>query len=228
MHRHGSVFFPQEGILMHIPDGILPLPITLGGYALSVSVTWACLRRINQREDPRENIPKAALLTAAFFLAALLHIPVPPASVHLVLNGLLGILLGPFAFPAILIGLFFQAVMFGHGGLTTLGVNGIILGVPALVVYALFRMHARGHGPSPGKVAAFGFLAGSVAVSCSVLLFAACLLIGMPAHINAAVERSALMVLLFSHIPLIVLEGLITALLAGFLFRVQPRLLQGL
>ena len=213
---------------MHIPDGILPLPITLGGYALSMSVTWACLRRINQREDPREDIPKAALLTAAFFLAALFHIPVPPASVHLVLNGMLGILLGPFAFPAILIGLFFQAVMFGHGGLTTLGVNGIILGVPALAAYALFRMHARGHGPTPGKVATFGFLAGSFAVGCSALVFAACLLIGMPTHINAAVERSALMVLLVSHIPLIVLEGLITGLLAGFLFRVHPRLLQGL
>jgi cobalt/nickel transport system permease protein len=134
---------------MHIPDGILPLPVTLGGYALAASVTWTCLYRINQREDPREDIPKAALLTAAFFLASLIHIPVPPASVHLVLNGLLGILLGPFAFPAIVIGLFFQAVMFGHGGLTTLGVNAIILGMPALAAAALFRMLTRGYSSTP-------------------------------------------------------------------------------
>lgn len=213
---------------MHIPDGILPLPITLGGYALAASVTWACLCRINQREDPREDIPKAALLTAAFFLASLIHIPLPPASVHLVLNGLLGILLGPFAFPAIVIGLFFQAVMFGHGGVTTLGVNAVILGVPALAAAAVFRMHTRGHGPSPGKVTAFGFLAGVVAVSCSVLIFVACLLAGMPAHINAAVERSALLILVFSHIPLMVIEGLIIGFVAGFLFRVRPHVLEGL
>ncbi|MBM9536076.1 cobalt transporter CbiM [Desulfobulbus alkaliphilus] len=213
---------------MHIPDGILPLPITLGGYVLAVSVTWACLHRINQREDPREGIPKAALLTAAFFLASLIHIPLPPASVHLVLNGLLGILLGPFAFPAIIIGLFFQAVMFGHGGLTTLGVNAIILGGPALAAAALFSVHTRVNGPSPGKVTAFAFLAGVVAVSFSVLLFAACLLIGMPAHIDAVVERSALTLLVLSHIPLIVLEGLIVGLVAAFLFRVRPHLLEGL
>ncbi len=213
---------------MHIPDGILPLPVTVGGYALAMSVTWACLRRINQREDPREDIPKAALLTAAFFLAALIHIPVPPASVHLILNGLLGILLGPFAFPAIVIGLFFQAVMFGHGGLTTLGVNAIILGIPALAAAALFRILTRGYSSTPGKVSACAFLASVVAVSCSVLIFAACLLIGMPAHINASVERSALTILVFSHIPLIFLEGLIIGLVAGFLFRVRPQVLEGL
>lgn len=213
---------------MHIPDGILPLPVTLGGYALAVSVTWACLRRINQREDPREDIPKAALLTAAFFLAALIHIPIPPTSVHLILNGLLGILLGPFAFPAIAIGLFFQAVMFGHGGLTTLGVNAVILGVPALAAAALFRMLIRAQGFSHGKITVFAFLAGVVAVSFSVLLFAAFLLIGMPTHINAAVERSALMILVFSHIPLMALEGVIIAFVAGFLFRVRPHALEGL
>ena len=79
-------------------------------------------RATPERNRPgREGVPKASLLTAAFFVASWIHIPVPPTSVHLVLNGLVGAALGYYAFPAILIGLFFQAVMFQHGGLTTPG-----------------------------------------------------------------------------------------------------------
>lgn len=213
---------------MHIPDGVLPLPITLGGHAASIAVAWFCIRTIKQREDPREGIPKAALLTAAFFLASLIHIPVPPTSVHLMLNGFLGALLGPFAFPAILIGLFFQAVMFGHGGLTTLGVNGVIVGLPALVASWLFHQRTWAGAESPRKTGLFGFLAGAAAVTLSVALFVLILFTFMPAHLSAMAERSAILVLMVSHIPLILLEGVVTGLLAVFLLRVNPRMLNGI
>ncbi|WP_028571160.1 cobalt transporter CbiM [Desulfonatronum lacustre] len=215
---------------MHIPDGILPLPVTLGGYAASISICWLCIRAINKREDPRADIPKAALLTAAFFVASLIHIPIPPASVHLVLNGLLGALLGVFAFPAILIGLFLQAVMFGHGGLTTLGVNGVILGLPALAAAGVFHLRARGgaiHPASPRRTTVFGFLAGFSGIALSVLIFALILLTSLPAHLSAAAERSAILALGLAHVPLAVLEGLLTGLLAGFLLRVHPMILDG-
>ena len=70
---------------MHIPDGILPLPITLGGYAASISICWLCIRATNKREGPWADIPKAALLTAAFFVASLIHNDIWPGenrSVH--------------------------------------------------------------------------------------------------------------------------------------------------
>ena len=79
---------------MHIPDGILPAAVCGAGYAAAAPVTWYSLRKINARESPRENIPKAAVLTAAFFVASLVHVPAGSASVHLVLNGLLGLILG--------------------------------------------------------------------------------------------------------------------------------------
>ncbi|WP_031388706.1 cobalt transporter CbiM [Desulfonatronum thiodismutans] len=214
---------------MHIPDGILPLPVTLGGYAASMTICWLCIRAINKRENPRADIPKAALLTAAFFTASLIHIPIPPASVHLVLNGLLGALLGVFAFPAILIGLFLQAVMFGHGGLTTLGVNGVILGLPALAAAGVFHCRSRGVAdpPSPRRTTVFGFLAGFTGIAFSVPLFALILLTSLPAHLSAAAERSAILALGLAHVPLAVLEGLLTGLLAGFLLRVHPVILDG-
>ena len=125
---------------MHIPDGFLPPSVAIAGYAVTGGVTWYSVCQINREKNSQEKIPKASLLTAAFFLASLIHIPVPPGSIHLVLNGLMGVVLGYYAFPAILIGLFFQAVMFQHGGLSTLGVNAAIMGIPALLAHYIFGL----------------------------------------------------------------------------------------
>lgn len=205
---------------MHTPDGILPLPVTLAGYGAAIGIAALCVRRIRAREDPRAEVPRAALLSAAFFVAALIHVPLPPVSVHLTLNGLLGVVLGWFAFPAILIGLFLQAVMFGHGGLTTLGVNAVIMGVPALAAAALFRLRPRGDP-------VMGFVAGSGAVALSVLLFAVILLTNLPAHLDAGMERRAVAALALAHLPPILLEGVLTAMLVAFFRRVSPAFLEG-
>ncbi len=211
---------------MHIPDGILPVPVTLGGYAACAAAVFFCLHRINKRPDPAADIPKAALLTAAFFVASLIHIPIPPASVHLVLSGLLGVLLGFFAIPAILIGLFFQAAMFGHGGLTTLGINWVIIGFPAMAAHYIFRFGLRGR-QGPKQTATFAFLAGSLAIMLSVLFFSLLLVTAVPADLGAAVEKTAMLVLIVAHVPLALIEGVITAMTATFLLRVSPRVLHG-
>ncbi len=212
---------------MHIADGILNLPVVAGGFVGAGAVAWYSLDRIKRRGDPREKIPRAALLTAAFFAASLIHLPLPPAGVHLVLNGLLGIMLGWFAFPAILIGLFLQAVMFGHGGLTTLGVNGLILGLPALMAWRLFHWQ-RDPDASPWRTGVRGMLAGSGAMVAALMLFLAALLLGLPAEYGGQASMTALMVIIGAHIPLIILEGVITTFLVVFLQRVQPRLLEGI
>lgn len=212
---------------MHIPDGILPVPVTGAGYAATAVTTWYSIRRIKQKEDPRQDIPKASLLTAAFFVVSWIHIPMPPASVHLVLNGLLGALLGYYAFPAILIGLSFQAVMFGHGGLTTLGVNVMIMGLPAIAAHYIFRLRKFGNKESRRKVGAFGFLSSAVAMTMSVAMFVVILLTNLPADLDVEIERAAIYTLALAHVPLIFIEGTITALLVLFLQRVRPRILDG-
>jgi len=212
---------------MHIPDGILPVSVTAAGYAATAAVTWYSVRKINQKENPRQDIPKASLLTAAFFVASWIHIPVPPASVHLVLNGLLGAVLGYFAFPAILIGLFFQAVMFQHGGLTTLGVNAIIMGFPTIIAHHIFRLRKLGNKESRGKTAVLGFLSGAIALGISVAMFVVILLTSMPAELDIGTERTAIYTLAIAHLPLIAIEGVITSMLAVFLQRVRPRILEG-
>ena len=212
---------------MHIPDGILPVPVTAAGYAATAVVTWYSIRKINKKENPRQDIPKASLLTAAFFVASWIHIPVPPTSVHLVLNGLLGAVLGYFAFLAILIGLFFQAVMFQHGGLTTLGVNAMIIGLPAIIAHYIFRLRKLGNKESRRKTGIFGFLSGAVAIGISVAMFVVILLTNIPAVLDIGTEQAAIYTLAIAHLPLIAIEGVITSLLVVFLQRVRPRILDG-
>ena len=55
---------------MHIADGILPDYVAIAGYAGTGLVTWISLRKIHQMPTPEAEIPKASLLTAAFFVAS--------------------------------------------------------------------------------------------------------------------------------------------------------------
>lgn len=210
---------------MHIPDGVLPTAVCAAGYAAIIPLTWYCLRKIKKEGDPRENIPKAALLTAAFFVASWIHIPVGLASVHLVLSGLMGAVLGFFSFPAILIGLFFQAVMFGHGGLSTLGVNAIIIGTPALMAYYIFRLRGVWGRVDRKRTGTFGFLGTLCAIGLSVGLFTILMINFIPADLDADTERHAIFTLALSHVPLMFIEGAFTAFVTMFLLKVRPQLL---
>ena len=75
----------------------------------------------------------AGVLSATFFVASLVHVPVGPSSVHLIMNGLAGLVLGWAAFPALFVGLLLQAVFFGFGGVTVLGVNTVAIALPAVI-----------------------------------------------------------------------------------------------
>ncbi len=213
---------------MHIPDGILPIGLTLGGWAAAGGLAALALSRIRARPDPAAGVPRAALMTAVFFAASLVHIPVPPASVHLLLPGLMGAVLGWYAVPAVMIGLFLQAVMFGHGGLTTLGVNTLILGLPALAAFGVLRLGrgSTGRGTGTGRLRGLTDAAtGAGAVALAVALFTGVLLAGLPAHLDAGAERAAITALVLAHVPLMVVEGLVVAAALAFLRRVGPDLL---
>ncbi|MBD0268955.1 MAG: cobalt transporter CbiM [Cyanobacteria bacterium Co-bin8] len=214
---------------MHIPDGILPVQVSAGGYAIASLVTWYSLRQINRKSDPTAEIPKASLLTAAFFVGSSIYIPIPPTSIHLILNGLMGVVLGYFAFPAILIGLFFQALIIGHGGLTTLGVNATMMGVPALLAYHIFQLrHSLGRSlPGTWGTGLFAFLGGALGLGLAALVFFVLVITTIPSGFDATTEQTAIVGLSVAHIPLMVIEGAFTATLVLFLQRVKPELLEG-
>ncbi|MEO0867343.1 MAG: cobalt transporter CbiM, partial [Cyanobacteria bacterium J06642_11] len=169
---------------MHIPDGFVPPQLCIIGYGVSGLITWQCLRQVKQHPDPSTQLPKASLMTAAFFVASSIQIPLPPMSLHLVLSGLLGAVLGYYSFLAIVIGLFFQALFLGHGGFSTLGVNAMIIGLPALVGHGIFQLRhwlPRNLKPSL-RFGLSGFLAGSVGMALAVTLFISLLIFTVPAR----------------------------------------------
>ncbi|MEL6582054.1 MAG: cobalt transporter CbiM [Cyanobacteria bacterium J06621_12] len=212
---------------MHIPDGFLPPQVCLAGYALTGGVAWYSLRQIKRDRYTQANIPKASLLTAAFFVASLISIPIPPTSVHLIFNGLMGAVLGYYAFPAILIGLFFQAVMFQHGGMSTLGINAIILGAPAIAAYHLFRQREHLTGKGRNLTKALSFAAGAGALILSAAMFAILLITYISPDMDVNAERTAIMLSLSGYGMQAVVEGLFSVMLISFLEQVKPELLKG-
>src|SRR5262245_6734564 len=139
----GPIALPLWAV--HISDGILTWPWLAGGFGLAVCLALAAtlggVFRPTREERPfrEEEVARVAVLTAAFFVASLIHVRVGPTSVHLLLNGLVGVVLGWQAALAIPVALFLQAALAGHGGFTTLGVNSCVLVVPALLAWLLFR-----------------------------------------------------------------------------------------
>lgn len=196
---------------MHISEGVLSAPVLLGGWTLAAAGAALGLRRLDY-----ERIMTVAIISAAFFVASLIHVPVGPASVHLVLNGLLGAILGPAAFPAILIALLLQAVLFQYGGFAILGVNTLNMALPALLCFLLFRPWLRrgGRWRSVGA-----FLCGALAVLLSGLLTAAALALSGDAFLVTA------QAILLAHIPIVFIEGVLTSIAVGFLAKVRPEML---
>jgi cobalt/nickel transport system permease protein len=131
---------------VHIADGVLTWPWLLSGFvgaaalalgAVAVDTVRSLLRGRSVHED---EIALTAVLPAVFFVASLIHVPLGPTRVHLLLNGLLGVVLGWRAALAIPVGLLLQAALFGHGGFTTLGVNSCVMTLPALLAWGLFAL----------------------------------------------------------------------------------------
>lgn len=126
---------------MHIAEGVLTTQVLAGGGSIAAIGTAIGLRKLDY-----ERIPRVAILSSAFFVASLVHVPVGPSSTHLILNGLIGLILGWAAFPAILVGLILQVILFQFGGFTTLGVNTVNMALPAVIVWYLFNSSVQKAG----------------------------------------------------------------------------------
>lgn len=196
---------------MHISDGVLSPVIIIGSYVVTLGLSAWSSKKVASAE-----LPKVAVVTSSFFVASLIHIPLGPTSVHLLLPGIVGVLLGSVSFVSIFVGLILQCILFQFGGLTSLGANTLMMGIPAIICGVLFQ---RFRGVSQRSVIiAGGFFATLGTVLSAVLLAGLLTTAGEDFY---AVAKFALL----AHIPVFIAEGVISVFTISFLYRVKPELL---
>ncbi|APH38981.1 cobalt transporter CbiM [Methanohalophilus halophilus] len=200
---------------MHISDGILSTTAITGGWVVTIVIAILSFWWRYREVDVVEEIPKFSVMTAAFFVASLIHIPLGPTSVHLIFNGLVGVILGPLAYVAMLVGLTLQAFLFQHGGVTTIGVNTMNVGIPALLCFYIFKKGID-YGFSE-KI--MGGISGGLAVFFTTILLSISLLTTGEEFLGVAGVAAA------AHAPVMIIEGIVTASVVTYLAKVKPELL---
>jgi len=200
---------------MHIPDGMVPLTTCVAGFAATGLLNLGGLRNINRNKNMAYDISRISMVTGVFFIASLIHIPFPPTSVHPILSGICGIVMGIYAPIVITISLLLQAILFGYGGITTLGINSFVLCVPALLAW---QLHTRLVIPFN-----IGFyrrmirtsLIGLVCTSLSVLMYALVISLSLPSYLDQSAEIMSILILSAAHLPLIIVEAIISGFLGS-------------
>ncbi len=125
---------------MHIPDGVLPVWLWVTGFLVMALIMGFCVYRLRDAERKKQ-IPLLGALSAAMLVAMSLEIV--PLAYHINLTVVTGILLGPaLGFIAAFI-VNFMLALIGHGGITVIGLNTLLLGSEAVLGHTLFTFLGR-------------------------------------------------------------------------------------
>jgi cobalt/nickel transport system permease protein len=203
---------------MHIPDGFLAPTITIPAYAVAAPL-WLWAARKHFGPGQIDALPAVGALTAVAFVLQTIMIPLPGGtSTHLVGASLLALLRGPLvAFLCESLVLLLQALFFGAGGITVLGVNALAMGLcgpfVAWLVFRLLKRRARRLG---------AFLAAYLGLQVSTVVVV--LILGLQHHLNPAQFPTPLSVMAVTMmLPSLVITGLIEALYTLFALGVLGR-----
>lgn len=215
---------------MHIPDGILPVKIWLAGFIVMALALLISVFRL-RKADLMKKAPLLGAMSAAMLVVMSLEIL--PLAYHLNLSVVAGILLGPeLGLLAAFITNLMLALM-GHGGITVIGLNTLLLGSEAVLGHVLFYLFVN-------RCSIFWRAAGVTVIS---LLITTLALIGIVAvsHIDpdmlrhagehgadadahASIRTFAVMVLSLGFVGWI-MEASITGAVVKFISQIKPDLL---
>jgi cobalt/nickel transport system permease protein len=209
---------------LHIPDGVLPLvvwaPALGAALALLIVSAWATHR------EARPQLAFQSAMGALMLAAMAIELPLGPLEYHLSLVGPVGVLLGPASAFQVVFVVSAMLALIGHGGLTVVGLNALVLGAGA----ALARPLARAFGARLDPAVSM-----AVATACAQALSGALWLAVMAWSLKLGARGRVLDtqagagVLAALAIPLwiagVVVETLVALGLGRFLARVRPDLL---
>jgi len=194
---------------MHISEGVLS-----AGVIATSSIVIAPLIINSIRKLHPDDVSKVALLSALFFVVSTIHLPLGVTSVHFMMLGIIGIMLGWHSFTALLIALLLQAMLVGFGGISSLSANTLNTGIGALTGFYLFKL-LKDRLPTVVVSFLVGFvpiLVASVGIAVALLFSSGEFLIvaqtALLAHFPLAVVEGIMMVFLFKTLQKYQIKGL--------------------
>ncbi len=203
---------------MHIPDGFIS-PITyIPAYAASAGLWYIASKKV---EIDSQNISFLATLSALSFVFMMIAIPLPGGtSAHLSGISLLALIFGPWlSFVAASLVLVVEALIFGEGGITTLGINILAIAfIGSFSSYYVYKVLKKRN-----ETLAI-FLAGWVGVNLSAIFIAFILGIqpiiasieGKPLFFPFDIKTTTLAIMI-PHMLIGLVEGAVTVILYRFL-----------
>jgi cobalt/nickel transport system permease protein len=128
---------------LHLPDGVLPLWLVTAGWVVAVALVALAIRRSTE-EERRRRIPLLGAVAALMLVG--MSSEVIPIAYHINLTVVAGVLLGPWlSVPTAFVVVSLLALI-GHGGVTVIGLNTVVIAAEMVVGGLLFRLFARAFG----------------------------------------------------------------------------------
>lgn len=213
---------------MHIMEGYLPWYWCVFWYLIALPVVAYGIIRIKKvTEEHPESKPLLAVAGAFMFVISSLKLPsVTGSTSHPTGNGLGAVLFGPAAVSVLaVIVLVFQALLLGHGGISTLGANtfsmGIIGPLAAWIVYKAWKK--AGWSILPGI-----FLAAATADMLTYMTTAIQLSLAFPIPTFESALVKFMAIYAYTQVPLAVAEGILTVVIFDYIMKLRPDVLRTL
>ena len=211
---------------MHIPDGALSPQVCAVTAVASVAAVGMALRRLERSESDRV-VPLMGMTAAFLFAAQMVNFPLPGTLVsgHLMGGVLAAVLLGPWAgCVALAAVLIVQCLLFGDGGLLSLGANMLHMSVVgSLGGYFVYSAVKRVLGNSRRSILVASVFAAWLSVMASACLF--CLEFVF-SHGTTEYNVGRMLTLMVSLHSLIgVGEAVITGVVVSFVLQQRPDLI---
>ena len=211
---------------MHVPDGFLDGPTSVGTAAIAVAGIGVALWRSRSGLDDR-TAPMAGMAAVFVFAAQMLNFPVGAGtSGHLLGGALAAVLVGPWtATLCISVVVIVQALLFADGGISALGTNVTLFALVGVwASWAVFRgaclILPRRSGAVPVAAAVAAFLS----VPATALVFVGMYAVGGQAAIPLDTLTTAM---LSWHVLIGIGEALITFFVIASVVAARPDLVAG-
>ena len=212
---------------LHIPDGVLPLGIWLPGLLAALLLLFVATWSL--RNQPRSRVAYQGAIGALMLAAMAIELPLGPIDYHLSLVGPVGALLGAAAGFQVVFVVSAMLALIGHGGLTVVGWNALVLGSGAAIARPIATLAARRLGPAASLA-----VATAAAQALSGGLWLVIVAFGLRSAARARLfHGDATRVTLLAGIALplwllgVVVETIVAWGLGRFVARVRPDLLPG-